>query len=91
MKRMIAVLSSVILVLLLAACGGTDTEGDNTTADSASSTNGDTASTEGISLVEDYEDALATDGQLALGSLKLDDDLAVDEEQALELLPLWQG
>jgi hypothetical protein len=77
MKRAEVVLSSLIVVLLLAAC--------------ASPAGGGTAG-ETVGLNEDYADALPIPSQLALGSLKLEEtDLAIDEVQAAELVPLWQA
>ncbi len=71
-------LTGLITVLLLAACGSTVTEEATTSGT--------------LELVESYADALAIPSQLALGSLQLEEtDLAIDEEQATELLPLWQA
>jgi hypothetical protein len=45
-----------------------------------------------VRLGDDYADALSVQGQLALGTLKLEDtDLAFDETLAAELLPLWRA
>lgn len=77
MKKAEMILSSLILVLLLAACG---------------SPAGGSGSGETVGLNEDYADALAIPSQLALGSLKLEEtDLAIDETQAAGLVPLWQA
>ena len=66
----------VSLTLILAACGGT----------------GGAANDETTVLNEDYPDALSVQTQLTLGTLKLEEtDLAVDSEQAAELLTLWQA
>ncbi len=66
----------VSLTLILVACGGADSAA-NTTA---------------TVLNEDYPDALTIQTQLTLGILKLEEtDLAVDTEQAAELLTLWQA
>jgi len=66
----------VSLTLILVACGG---------ANSA-------ANTATTALNEDYPDALPIQTQLTLGILKLEEtDLAVDTEQAAELLTLWQA
>ncbi|MDT8306163.1 MAG: hypothetical protein RRC07_09520, partial [Anaerolineae bacterium] len=44
------------------------------------------------SLTTGYPDALTVSGQLALGTLQLEEtDLAVSEDQAVALLPLWQA
>jgi hypothetical protein len=43
-------------------------------------------------LTADYNDALPVQSQLAVGTLQLEDtDLAVDETQAAEILPLWRA
>ncbi len=77
MKKVASVLSTLIVVLMLAACGGP-----------AGGNGGD----ETVSLNEDYADAVPIPSQLALGSLKLEEtDLAIDETQAAELVPLWQA
>jgi len=66
----------VSLTLILVACDG---------ANSA-------ANTATTALNEDYPDALPIQTQLTLGILKLEEtDLAVDTEQAAELLTLWQA
>lgn len=66
----------VSLTLILVACGGA-----NGAASSAATI-----------LNEDYPDALSVQTQLTLGTLKLEEtDLAVDSEQAAELLTLWQA
>ncbi|MCK4858788.1 MAG: hypothetical protein KAT58_12510 [candidate division Zixibacteria bacterium] len=66
----------VSLTLILVACGGA---------------NG-AANTATTALNEDYPDALPIQTQLTLGILKLEEtDLAVDTEQAAELLTLWQA
>jgi len=70
-----------ILGLILPAC----TPGAN---GSEPATGDDTA----VVLNDEYGDALSVQGQLALGTVQLDEtDLAVDEAQAAELLPLWQA
>lgn len=64
------------LTLILAACGGTSS----------------TANTAATVLNEDYPDALSVQTQLTLGTLKLEEtNLAVDADQAAELLTLWQA
>ncbi len=102
MKKVIGLL---ILVLALAACGGTD-EVVETAVDQveeAAVVVEETAvevveevaaveSGEEIRLQAEYADALAVQSQLALGTLKLEDSpQAVDEGQAADLLPLWRA
>ncbi|MEA1977959.1 MAG: hypothetical protein U9N80_08660 [Chloroflexota bacterium] len=66
----------VSLTLILVACGGADGAADTATT----------------ALNENYSDALPIQTQLTLGILKLEEtDLAVDSEQAAELLTLWQA
>ncbi|MFA9403539.1 MAG: hypothetical protein ACERKY_10805 [Anaerolineales bacterium] len=66
----------VSLTLILVACGGAD----------------GAANTATTALNEDYPDALPIQTQLTLGILKLEEtNLAVDSEQAAELLTLWQA
>ena len=56
------------------------------TACGATATQNNTAS-----IPTDYENALSAQLQLSVGTLKLEGtDLAVDADQALELIPLWQ-
>ncbi len=64
------------LTLILAACGGTSS----------------TANTAATVLNENYPDALSVQTQLTLGTLRLEEtNLAVDADQAAELLTLWQA
>lgn len=77
MKKLI-LLFSLMALLFLVACrsGGNATEGQ----------------TEAGGLTTDYSDALSVQGQLALGTVQLEEtDLAVTEAQAAELLPLWRA
>jgi hypothetical protein len=78
MKKVTIVLSSLMLVLLLAACGS------SAEVDSS-------APTEEARLNDEYADALLVPAQLALGSLNLEGtQLTIDAAQAAGLLPLWQ-
>ncbi len=75
--RRIATLLLLLTAGLLAACGA-DAGGTATASDAV--------------LTDDYPDALSLTGQLALGTVQLDDTgLAVDVPQAETLLPLWQA
>jgi len=66
----------VSLTLILVACGGANGAANTVTT----------------ALNEDYPDALPIQTQLTMGILKLEEsDLAVDSEQAAELLTLWQA
>jgi len=76
MKKIIYLGVIVNLTLMLVACGSVNGAANSATA----------------VLNEDYPDALPVQTQLTLGTLKLEDtDLAVDSEQATELLTLWQA
>jgi hypothetical protein len=94
----------VAIVFALAACsqGAGDAAGDDAASGSGQSGGSETTSNEPASdepvetiiaqINDDFNNALSPMGQLALGTLKLDDgELAVSEDQAAELLPLWQA
>ena len=69
----------LILALTLTACGGTATESETEEIVSVGG------------LTTDYENALPIQLQLSVGIFNLEGtDLAVDAEQAAELIPLWQ-
>lgn len=72
----------IVIILLLTACGG------SVPADAAGTGSGPVSG-----LSENYADALPVRNQLALGSLRLEDNpaTAITAEQATQLLPLWQG
>ena len=77
MKKTLFALT-LILALALTACGGTATETE-------------TASSGAGGLNADYENALSVQLQLSVGTFNLEGtDLAVDVEQATDLIPLWQ-
>ena len=77
MKKTLFTLT-LVLALALSACGGAD----STTGSEAAGAGG---------LNADYENALSVQLQLSVGTFNLEGtDLAVDVEQAAELLPLWQ-
>lgn len=86
----------LIIMIGLAACSpsatasiANDTE---TTTDTAVADNSSESNTETSQLSSDYKDALSITGQLAVGTMQLEEtDLAVDEIQAAEILPLWQA
>ncbi len=79
MKK-ISTITLFLVILLLAACGGS-TPADSTNDAPASALN------------LDYANALPLRNQLALGTLRLEDNPAVSvtPEQATQLLPLWQA
>lgn len=80
MKRLfILILPALFLFLVGCSANG----GSNTSSSAASS---------GGALPTDYEDALPVQSQLIVGTLKLaDTELAVDADQAADLVPLWQA
>jgi hypothetical protein len=86
MKKRVVIGISMVLVLGLAACGGS---GSTTTGANSSSTGqASTAS----KLSTSYTGALPAVTQLAAGTLSLEgSELAVSAEQAAALLPLWQA
>lgn len=94
MKKWLATLFiGISIVLSLAACGGTSAAGEPAAVggDGQNSvpSNGET---ETVRIQDDYSNALSVAGQLALGTIQLDEtDLAVDETEAAGLLPLWQA
>ena len=82
MKKILLVMG-LMVALVLGACTSTGTEGETAATDSAE---------EVAVLNTDYDNALSVQGQLALGTVRLEEtDLAVDEAQAAELLPLWRA
>lgn len=96
MKKFLILFSFVMLGLGLVACGGTAENVETAVSESNTSAVEVAANTQtsggGEGLNEDYADAVSVQTQLILGSLSLaDTDLAIDEAQANELLPLWQA
>jgi hypothetical protein len=85
-KRVFSPFFYVLLVISLAACstaqGAVESTSDSTSA--ATSAGAETGAAETIEITESV--------RLAVGTLQLEEtDLAVTEEQAAELLPLWQA
>ena len=97
MTRKIAItIMTTLAILVLVACGG-ESEPITDTDASAQPENQvveqvETSVSDETQLSDDYADSLTIEGQLALGTIELDDTiLAVSEEQAAELLILWQA
>lgn len=103
-QRILLLVGLLVALLLLSACGGSgNTNEDNGNgSQEALSANGESQvanQNEPVQIVEEkarladnYANALSIQGQLALGTLRLEDgDLAINEETAAELLPLWQA
>ena len=84
MKKTILLLTSLLLVLVLSACGG------NAAAEADSAiVSGDSPPAE---TNNDIPFELPIEMTLMLGTVKLDDTAyAVDAQQAAELLPLWKA
>jgi hypothetical protein len=85
MSRRIVLFGSLLALLLaVAACGGDDGGG-------AEASNPTSSGSTGVTLNEDYADALPVSSQLAIGTLMLEEtENAVTVQQAGELLPNWQ-
>ena len=75
----------IVVLLMLTACGSGDASVDGEQNEIA-------GETERMEITDSYaEDALPVTQQLALGSLLLEEtDLAVNPEQALDLVPYWK-
>lgn len=95
-RKVVILLLGLLIVLALAACG--QDAGQST----SSASGGDAAEKNGAEeeqvetivaqISDDFDNALSPMGQLALGTLRLEDsELAISEQQAAELLPLWQA
>ena len=101
MKKMSFVfIIALIGLLVLSACGRSDepAAGSGTQASTGNEeqapTSSDSQSAAAVKarLSADFANALSPQGQLALGTLQLEEsDLALDETAATELLPLWQA
>lgn len=80
MRKLIPVIL-LILLLTLAACNSSDEFSPSPESDNGQAL-----------LNTDYDNALPLSSQLIIGSLQLEQtDIALDEEQAKTLLPLWQA
>jgi len=99
MKKLIVLLVSISVMIVLSACGGSNeadaggaAAGDPQNQEVNESSKSLAADSGKTRLAEDYADALSAQAQLALGTLQLEQtDLAVNEQSASELLPLWQA
>jgi len=91
MNKKVYFIGALLLILLLAACSSpTISTADDDGIDSDSGP--EQSQTLSARLSDDYADALSVQGQLALGTLQLEEtELAVDEALAAELLPLWRA
>ncbi len=86
MQKTLIVLVAAVILLALVGCSG------SSEMSSAEETIGETSAGDTMRLSAGYAGALSIQGQLALGTLRLEEtDQAVDEELAAELLPLWQA
>lgn len=81
----------LFIAILLVACGAGDQSSTELEAASAERANGSRGS-ESAYLSADHPDALSIQAQLAMGTLLLEEnELAIDESLAADLLPLWQA
>jgi hypothetical protein len=81
MKKFQALFSLMVIVLLVSACAPT-----------TSSSSTEPTSVAGAYLNTEYDDAANLRSQLAFGIIKLADTaVPVNQEQAQQLIPLWQG
>jgi hypothetical protein len=79
MRKTIVLLLGLVTAASLTACGSATVEGIEQAG-------------EGLRLDEKYPDALPVVSQLLVGTINLEStDMAVDPEQAAELLPLWKA
>jgi len=97
-KLLLTMISSLIIVLALSACGGspdvtTSAEENNESSPVESSSNDAASPSESSPGIRaDFQDALPISAQLGFGTLLLEDsEYAVDSSQAAELLPLWKA
>ncbi len=102
MKKSLLILSVLSLFIFLAACAGADSNtnptntsgsvGSDTVSNQGSESNEAVGSGEEPQLSDNFSGALTIPAQLALGTIQLEEtELAVNSEQAADLLPLWQA
>jgi hypothetical protein len=88
MRKSILSILALLVIGTLAGCGTSN----NDTSRSGSDAQASSGTSQGVRLRDDYADALSIQGQLAAGTLLLEEtNLAVDEALAEELLPLWRA
>ncbi len=90
-KKQFGILLMVVF-LLLSACSSNSAELTDNELSPDSGQSEDELNADSVKLTDDYaEDALSIAQQLTLGSLLLEEtDLAVDAEQASDLIPYWK-
>jgi hypothetical protein len=93
MKPKWTMIAGALVLGLLAACGPASTGAVGLGGGQAAQNGGTTVENPAqVRLQDNYADALSIQGQLAAGTMMLEDTpLAVDEGLAGELLPLWQA
>lgn len=97
-KIILTTIASLIIILVLSACGGSSelamSDGENNES-STVERSGDEPSSgadPGPGIGEDFRDAMPISAQLGFGTLLLEQgENAVDPEQAAQLLPLWKA
>lgn len=88
MRTIWLALIGLLVISTLAGCSTTNSDTSSTGSDVQVSSD----TSQGIHLRDDYDDALSIQGQLAAGTLLLEEmELAVDEALAADLLPLWRA
>ena len=97
-KIILAMIASIIIMLVLSACGGgpevvPESGPENTSSEvSAPSTGSDSGVNVEEILGEDFRDAMPISAQLGFGTLLLEEsEYAIDSQQAEQLLPLWKA
>ncbi len=85
MRKIWRVLIGLLVIMTLVGCGTTN-------SDTLSDGQVSAETSQEVRLRDDYADALSIQGQLASGTLLLEEtELVVDEALAAELLPLWRA
>ncbi len=85
MRKIWRVLIGLLVIMTLVGCGATNSDTLRDMQVSAETS-------QEVRLRDDYDDALSIQGQLASGTLLLEEtELVVDEALASELLPLWRA
>jgi len=88
MRKIWRVFISLLVIMTLVGCGTANSNASSAGSDGQASSE----TSLGNRVRDDYDDALSIHGQLAAGTLLLEEtELAVDEALAADLLPLWRA